>query len=270
MSGMKELVSIITPVFNGIKYLEGCVQSVLEQDYPHIEHVFIDAGSADGTVELLKEYSLKYPGRIRFLSEPDNGPGDGWNKGLKMAKGSIFGCLGYDDLYTPDAVSTVVEFLTAHPEAFFVHANCDLINGDGEVIGRHNVRGFDYQAFADTALHISTTSAFYRREVMEKIGWLDSSGDDFDVMLRITKNFKAYGIDKVISSLRIHDSFFNPDNFHKRIKMYRQTYEVSRKYGGRVFSPLALRYYICLIINRTHLEFAFPILRKSYRKLRRI
>ncbi|PIQ85589.1 MAG: glycosyltransferase, partial [Candidatus Omnitrophica bacterium CG11_big_fil_rev_8_21_14_0_20_43_6] len=85
------LVSIVTPVRNDRKYIARCIQSVLLQEYPHIEHVIVDGASTDGTLDIISNYSKKFPQRIRFISEPDNGGADAWNKGLKMAKGDIFG-----------------------------------------------------------------------------------------------------------------------------------------------------------------------------------
>ena len=263
------LVSIVTPTFNSADYVKPCIQSVLTQSYDRIEHVLVDGGSTDGTVELLTRYKERYHDRITFVSEPDRGPGDGWNKGLKMAKGDIFGSIGYDDRYVPDAVETIVRFFCEHPEAKFLHGNCDFINADEEVVFHHKVEEFDYRKFANTARHISTTSAFYRREVMEKIGWLDASGDDFDVMLRISRQFKVYSIDKVLSRLMIHKSTFNPEAFETRKKVYRDTYRVSRRYGGSILSPLAMRYYISLMIDLLHLESCFPFLLRVFRRCSR-
>src|SRR3972149_511511 len=121
----KPLVSIITMVLNGVKYLEECIQSVLTQNYPHIEHIFVDGGSTDGTVEILTKYQTKYPNRIRFISEPDKGPGDAWNKGIRMAKGEIFGFLGSDDVSEPGAIISVVEFFKSNPDAYFVFGECN-------------------------------------------------------------------------------------------------------------------------------------------------
>lgn len=261
------LVSIVTPVFNGVKYIETCIKSVLNQTYPTVEHVIVDAGSTDGTLDILKSYRDKYPARVRFISEPDNGPGDGWNKGLKMANGDIFGCLGYDDLYLPDTIETVIDFFYSNPDAHFVHGDCDIINAAGEIIKEHKTETFDYMAFANTARHISTISAFYKREVMEKIGWLDSSGDDFDVMLRIARKYTIHRVEKTLSKLRVHESYFNSQDFKKRSNAYHQTYLVSRKYGGQVFSPLAMRYYASVIIRMLHLDFAMPLIRMITYKL---
>ncbi len=263
------LVSIVTPTFNAMDYLEGCIQSVLMQTYPHIEHLLVDGGSTDGTVELLSRYRERYPDRIVFVSEPDRGPGDAWNKGLKMAKGQLFGVIGYDDRYVPDAIEAVVRFFSEHPEARFLHGNCDFMNADEEVAYHHRVEEFDYRKFANTARHISTTSAFYRREVMDSIGWLDASGDDFDVMLRIGKKFRIHSIDKVLSRSMIHESAFNPQTFCARKNVYRDTYLVSKKYGGSNFSPLALRYYASMIIDLFHLQFCFPFLLTMFRYCRR-
>lgn len=260
------LVSIITPVFNGVTYIETCIQSVLKQTYPMIEHIIVDAGSTDGTSDIIRAYRDQYPARIRFISEPDNGPGDGWNKGLKMANGDIFGCLGYDDLYLPDTIETVIDFFNSNPDAHFLHGDCDIINAAGEIIKKHKTEPFDYLDFANTARHISTVSAFYKREVMVTIGWLDSSGDDFDVMLRITKNYTVHRIEKTLSKLRVHESYFNPKDFKKRSNAYHQTYLVSRKYGGQVFSPLAMRYYISVLIRMLHLDFAMPLIRTIVNK----
>lgn len=265
---MRYLVSIITPVINGEKCIAQCLSNVLDQSYDHIEHVIVDGGSSDGTVEILSDYSSRYSDRIRFISEPDNGPGDGWNKGLKMANGDVFGCLGFDDLYEQDAVESVVNYFQSNPDAYFVHGGACFVNENEEIVRKHEVEDFDYQEFANTARHIATPSAFYKRAVMERIGWLDSSGDDFDVMLRITREFEVYRVERVLSRLRLCESFFRPLDLRKRKEFYRQTYMVSRRYGGTRLSPLALRYFAAMLLCGLRLDFAFPFLHGRFEKLR--
>jgi glycosyltransferase involved in cell wall biosynthesis len=265
------LVSIITPILNGAKYLEGCIESVLNQDYPRIEHIFVDGGSTDDTMQMLSTYIQTHGERVRVIAEPDTGPGEAWNRGLQVAKGEIFGCLGVDDLYASGAIRSVIEFFAANADAGFVHGDCEIIDHRGEVIGQHHVRPFDFQEFVDTALHIATPSAFYKRVVLERVGWLDPLGDDFDLMIRIAKCFQIYTIPRVLSKLRIReDSAFNPSDFGKRREVYEQTYRVSRRYGGQRFSLIARKYYTVLIISWFHLEVFFPLLRKLYRKVRHV
>lgn len=92
------LVSMITPVLNADKYLESCINSVLNQNYNNIEHVFVDAGSKDMTLDILRKYRQDYPKRIRFASGKDKGACDAWNKGWEIAAGDILGWLGADDV----------------------------------------------------------------------------------------------------------------------------------------------------------------------------
>jgi glycosyltransferase involved in cell wall biosynthesis len=275
----KPLVSIITPVYNASKYIHPCIESVLSQNYDNIEHVFTDGGSSDGTVEVLAAYHRHFPHRVRYVSERDRGPGDGWNKGLKIAKGAIFGCLGADDLYESNAIQTVVDFFNKNPEASFVHGHCDYVNEKGELVRRHHAETFQVRKFVNTAKHVATPAAFYRREVMEAIGWLDSGGggfdasraDDFDVMIRIVSKFQVHCIDQVLAKLMLRsESFFSPNDLDNLSKVYRQTYSISRRYGGGLTSPLALRYYLSGVLKAFHLHGYFPQLRTTLRRLRGI
>ncbi len=169
------LVSIITAILNDVKYLEECIQSVSNQSYPYIEHIIADGGSTDGTVDILSRYQAKYPDRVRFISEPDKGSGDATNKAFRMARGQIIGVIGSDDMYEPGAIQIVVEFFRANPDAYFVFGGCNHINEKGEVIARFpNTRDFNLDEIIKVGCYVPTTSSFYRREVVEKVGVFDA------------------------------------------------------------------------------------------------
>src|SRR5690348_7251696 len=104
MSSDQPLVSIITPSLNQAAFIEAAIESVLAQDYPAIEHVVVDGGSTDGTLDLLKRYGQ----RVRWISEPDAGQSDAINKGVRMTSGPLLAWLNADDQYTPGAVSRAV------------------------------------------------------------------------------------------------------------------------------------------------------------------
>jgi glycosyltransferase involved in cell wall biosynthesis len=100
------LVTIITVVFNGEKYLEQTIQSVINQNYDNVEYIIIDGGSTDGTVDIIR----KYEDRIDYwVSEPDNGIYDAMNKGISLSTGNIIGIINSDDFYVDDAIVIVVQ-----------------------------------------------------------------------------------------------------------------------------------------------------------------
>jgi glycosyltransferase involved in cell wall biosynthesis len=109
-------LSVITPSLNQARYIGECLDSVRragEHAGPYeVEHIVIDGGSTDGTVDLLATRS-----DIRWISEKDTGQSNAINKGLAMAKGDILAYLCADDLYEPDAVHTVMEAFLQDPQA---------------------------------------------------------------------------------------------------------------------------------------------------------
>ncbi len=100
-------ISIITAVFNGANAIEDCMKSVLSQSYENIEHIIIDGGSTDGTLEIVKKYGDKISRRV---SEPDDGIYYALNKGIGLAAGDIIGFLHADDFHENDNVIETVFF----------------------------------------------------------------------------------------------------------------------------------------------------------------
>jgi len=97
-------ISIITHSFNQGKFIEKNIKSILDQNYPNFEHIIVECGSTDDTVEILKKYS-----HLKWVTEADEGQADALNKGLKMATGEFIGWLNSDDYYLPNAFNIVSE-----------------------------------------------------------------------------------------------------------------------------------------------------------------
>lgn len=111
-------ISVITPVYNGEATIRSCIESVLKQDYPDVEHIIIDGASTDKTVDILQEYPVKW------ISEKDEGLYDAFNKGIQMATGEIVCFLGSDDFYNRSDVLTVIaRTFTSNPQV-------DMVYGD--------------------------------------------------------------------------------------------------------------------------------------------
>lgn len=198
------LVSIVTPSLNQARFIRATIESVLSQDYSNIEYLIIDGGSQDGTLEILNSYG----GRIRWISEPDDGQAQAVNKGWKLARGEILGWVNADDLLAPDAVSRAVEVLQEQAHIIGVYGNCNFIDSAGKKIGEYGVRAYDYPAlFIGSEDYIPQPSVFVRRGIVERIGFLNEEFHfvmDYDLWLRLGMVYTFAYEPKILASLRIH------------------------------------------------------------------
>lgn len=117
----KPLVTIITIVLNGVQYIEETINSVINQTYDNVEYVVIDGGSTDGTLDIVKKYKdvVDY-----WVSEPDEGISDAFNKGVGLSTGDIIGIISAGDRYEIDTVAQVVSHLFTE--------QADIIHGMGQ------------------------------------------------------------------------------------------------------------------------------------------
>lgn len=248
------IVSIVTPIHNGFKYLETCVQSVLSQRYDHIEHIFVDGGSTDGTIGILSNYQAKYPGRIRFISEPDNGVGDALNKGFRMAKGDIFAWLDADDTYLPHAITIAVDFFKLNSSSYYLYGGVDMINERGDVVGKVPIKGFDFMKVVRGDHFISLSAAFFRRQVFETVGEFSVMANNLDYWIKIARRFQMHFIDQQLCTWRLDGGSLGMSKSKRavevRVEKLRQDSVLCRQYGGDIMAPRCRKYYTFLIINR--------------------
>lgn len=107
-------ITVITATYNSAATVRDTMESLLGQTYKDVEHIIVDGGSTDGTMEIVKELEPRYGGRLRYISERDKGIYDAMNKGIGMATGEVVGLLNSDDFYTsPDVLETLAEELTS-------------------------------------------------------------------------------------------------------------------------------------------------------------
>jgi len=167
----KPLVSIITVTFNRAKYLEETISSVKNQDYLNIEHIIIDGGSTDNTLEIIKKYEGAY--NMKWISEKDEGIADALNKGFGIAKGDIFCWLDSDDTYLPGTIKKVVEIFKKHPQIDLVFGDILIINDKSQVINYIKFTDFSFETFIYEGGCINPAATFWRRELYNKLGGID-------------------------------------------------------------------------------------------------
>ena len=132
-------ISIITACFNSIHTIRETLESVRSQDYPHWEHIVIDGGSTDGTVEVLKEFP-----HLQWISEKDEGHYHAMNKGVARATGDVVNILNADDCFRPGALRKVAEAFQAHPDWDGLFGDIVYVDGKGREIYRREEALFDY------------------------------------------------------------------------------------------------------------------------------
>lgn len=232
------LVTVVTPSYNQAQYLEATIQSVLAQDYAHIEYIIIDGGSKDGSPEIIQKYAhhLAY-----WVSEKDRGHADALNKGFKQAHGHIWAWLNSDDTYYPGAVSEAVAYLSAHPQVGMVYADADLTDHSGAVIGQFASRQTSYQAMLDGSVHIPQATTFVRADLWKAIGDLDLSlffAFDYDLWVKIAKAVPIQYLPRKWATFRLHGEGKSV-RFDDRC--YPDMLRVRERELGKGFSKLALK-----------------------------
>lgn len=182
-------ISVVTATFNSGSTLRDTIESVLGQSCPDVEHIIVDGGSKDDTLEIIREYEERYCGRLRWISEPDKGIYDAMNKGIRMATGDVVGILNSDDFYTScDVLSCVArEFMSGTIDALY--GDIHYVN-DGALdkcvryySSRHFSRGLMRMGFMP-----AHPSFYCRRDVYLKYGLFDTSyriAADFENLLRL-------------------------------------------------------------------------------------
>jgi glycosyltransferase involved in cell wall biosynthesis len=204
--GMLPTVTVITPSFNQGKYIERTILSVAAQrkHYPAIEHIIVDGQSKDDTVSILQQYSHT----IRWISEPDRGFADAVNKGLKMASGEILGIQSSDDLYTEGAIRTAVDYLIEDVHLQMVFGYYDYIDEEDRIIqtGRP-YPSFTLEGYLCLDFVIPQPSTFFRKKVLETVGYLDLKVDyvaDMEFWIRIASQYAVQSIPRCLSCVRVH------------------------------------------------------------------
>lgn len=198
-------VSIVMPSFNQAKFIERSILSVLNQSYPNVELIVIDGGSTDGSVEIIQ----RYQDRINYWeSKPDRGQAHAINKGLAIATGEWVGWQNSDDLFSVDAVQSMIEGAKKDPLA-------NLVIGDMCLVDSHDQRIRDikyvtpsYRSILAEGMVLTNQSALWRRSIHSSLGYLNESlhyGFDYEWFLRILERYRAVHVAKVLGYLRIHD-----------------------------------------------------------------
>lgn len=184
-------ISVITTVLNRVDYIVSCLESVEFQSYDNIEHVIIDGGSTDGTLEAVHFFARRNAKIKRVIhSERDDGVYDGLNKGIRLATGDVIAVLHSDDRFSSrDVLGTVAACISSSPGCNGVYGNITYVNNHKNDRQVRKWRGVKFKAgclFLGWAP--AHPSLIIRKSVYADIGLYDTSlkiAADYDFMLRL-------------------------------------------------------------------------------------
>jgi glycosyltransferase involved in cell wall biosynthesis len=193
----KPLVSIITVVYNGESHLEMTIKSVIEQTYDNIEYIIIDGGSTDKTIDIICKYSdfIDY-----WISEPDKGIYDAFNKGLSLSTGEYIGFLNSDDWYEPDGIQNLTEGLKSFPAIYCGSMNLYPANSSGKI---RLFKSRPKRLFQ--TMRIAHPASLVAAHIFDQIGRFSTDyriAGDYDFFLRAKlQGVQINVIDKIISNM---------------------------------------------------------------------
>ncbi len=244
---MSPIISIITPSLNSVRFIEQAILSVLGQNYPHFEHIIVDGGSTDGTVEILKKYS-----HLQWVSEPDKGQADAMNKGYRMAKGEVIVYLNADDFFEPGAFQAAVDLLDRDKSVYFVVGKCNVWNDDGKLVDWYlppKLTYYEILQWWKFPFPINPSSYFYLKDVQETVGPFDVNNHysmDYEFLLKAALHYKFFYIDRVLGNYR----FITETKTHSTVAAGKQ--KALLAYTHRYWHLLSMRDYIRVLMSYSY------------------
>jgi glycosyltransferase involved in cell wall biosynthesis len=178
-------VALVTPSYNQGRFLKRTIDSVLAQDYPHIDYLVMDGASRDETLDVLRSYG----GRVRWVSERDRGQTHAINKAFAQVAGDILGYLNSDDTLVPGAITKVVHYFKARPACDLVYGKAHVIDEDDRLLGDYKTAEYSFARLLEDCC-ISQPAAFWRKGIADRLGPFDEAlhySMDYDYWMRIDR-----------------------------------------------------------------------------------
>jgi glycosyltransferase involved in cell wall biosynthesis len=207
-------VSVVVPVYNGERFLQEALDSVLAQTYQDYEVICVDDGSTDGSLDVFKKYS----GRVSVIRQPNSGQGAARNAGVGRASGAYVAFLDQDDRWYPHKLDRQVAVLEADPDIVLVLCNSDRMDVDGRILQRGATLA-DRATLLESPLGrlmeedlILPSAILVRRDVFERAGMYDSElrgFEDFDLCARLKQHGPFKFLEEAGMCYRVHAGGFN-------------------------------------------------------------
>lgn len=205
------LVSVVLPAYNCGKYISEALESALRQTYAPAEIIVVDDGSTDDTGGIIEKYAARYPGRIRYLRQPNRGPSAARNAGIRTAKGEYIAFLDADDVWLGNKLECQIKEFTASDTTGLVTCGRS-IRGPAGMVGQFlpGINALDKNALMEKLMIMNVigggSSVIVRKKCFDAAGLFDESlrvAEDWDMWLRICERFACRSVDAPLIRYRM-------------------------------------------------------------------
>lgn len=231
-------ISIVTPSLNQARFIGRTIASVANQQGVDLEHVVVDGGSTDGTLDILRGLGTS----VRWVSEPDRGQSHAINKGIHDTDGEIVGWLNSDDVYLPGALRHVVKSFSSLPGVDVVYGMANHINEEGEPFEAYPTRAWDFNLLRERCF-ICQPAAFLRRTALDRFGDLNEALHycmDYEYWLRLGMGGAKFAyLERFLAESRMY-----PENktLRDRVALHQEVNDMFRYLFGHVPDRWILAY----------------------------
>ncbi len=205
-------VSIIIPCYNAERFVVETTESVLRQTFTDWEIVFVDDGSTDRTVAIIKGYAERYPQKIKYLQQKNSGSATARNTGIKNSTGELIAFLDADDVWAPDKLEKQIAFMRSSPDTDLTYTNAMVISETGKDLWAY-VKTYEFgyrpeEMYVRLLLRnfIPLSSIVVKRAILDEVGSFDASvwsSEDSDLLLRVSKKFRIQYFNETLVKYRV-------------------------------------------------------------------
>lgn len=224
-------VSIITCTWNSEPYLQHSIESVLAQDYPDIEYIFVDGGSTDGTLERIRSLPRPYT----LLNDVRGGVSRAMNEGIRVATGDIVAHLHGDDYYLhPHVISNVVKVFEEHHATWLVGQL--VTDTHGQITHPKKTRPeYSFGKLLAGSIFVPHPATFVKRQLFEELGVFDESlkyAMDWDLWLRLAQKYSPTLVEEELAAFREHERSLSTASPQSKLKARKEEFQVRMQHAG--------------------------------------
>lgn len=226
-------ISVVTISFNQAQYLERTILSVLSQDYPDVEYIIVDAGSTDGSRNIIRKYQDRL---ASIIFEPDDGPADGLNKGFSKATGDIFYYLNADDLLLPGALRKAANHFAEMPHLDVIYGNGLIVDKQDRVLKRIFCSAWNLRSYVFGAVSVVQQATFIRSTAFNTTGGFNISNRtcwDYELLADMAgNNCEIKQVSDFLGAFRIYNESITGSGRYQQ-EIFKELARIRQRILGR-------------------------------------